>query len=704
MKSLKKLLSLALVVLIIITALPSVFVTAVEFDTDSDGYYLIETPAQLKSLMDNTGKITGKYRLANDIDMTGVAGQSPIGDTTTNQCWFEGTFDGNGYAIKGLDITADLRVGLFGYAQLSTFKNLTVYGTITNTKTGTNAHNCYTAGIVAGGNALTIENCVNYCTIVGNGYCAGIAGLIHTTAGSVTVKDCVNYGTISSRRLNNGGIIGGMRNADAKAGYTAEISGCINHGLIDSKSIAASNQNGHMVSGGIIGFVYCQPTTVTIKNCSNFGDVIGNVDISGTGNASSGFGGIVGRSYKKDHEEKLVIESCLNTGNVTGDMYAGGIIGFLGTGSKSTDSSIISKCVNTGDIYSLQHSGGIAGWSQSYVTTSPDTPIQFSDCFNSGKVTSSHDSAGEMHTGGIIGYCVRTNVARCVDIGVMNQPNVTTPKRSGGIIAYSYSHSGTNCYSLNPVVFAVIGNSFTADSASKTLTKTEMATQSSFNGFDFTNTWRMTDTHPIIRNVGADTLHITNSEKGRGLSLRDDGNGSFSLRKSYTVDVEVVDSETAPIVELGVLIKLASTSTALEYFKGGIYYGVEEINENAENHLNKVGKSVCYVRDKQNKDAAALKLYNYDGISSDVGYTGVLSELNTAELLCTLFTFADYRVTGINSQESSVGSELNVSAYDVARVILAGKDLSDPTSLSGDELVAYNVLSTINPYTFAPAE
>jgi hypothetical protein len=213
----------------------------------------------------------------------------------------------------------------------------------------------------------------------------------------------------------------------------------------------------------------------------------------------------------------------------------------------------------------------------------------------------------------------------------------------------------------------------------------------------------MTADGPMLRNVGAKTLNVTNGELGRGLALRDDGNGSFSIRKTYSITVQEVDDTTAPVVEFGVLFKSAANDTPFAYFNGGMYYGAELLDVNG-NHENGIGKSVCYVRDSANNDAAAVKRYNWDGNSSDVTYTGVLSELNDVNLLTMAFTVADYKVTGIDAQTPYIGAETTFSAQDIARIILADVDLSDLAQLTDDQLVAYKVLSAINPYTFAPVE
>ncbi|MEJ8303562.1 S-layer homology domain-containing protein [Saccharibacillus sacchari] len=93
--------------------------------TDKAGviWNLIETATDLDHVRDDLG---GNYRLANDVSMSSLNAWVPIG---TQDISFTGRFDGNGYAIRDLNIQFDessTYVGLFGAVFASEIRNLTL--------------------------------------------------------------------------------------------------------------------------------------------------------------------------------------------------------------------------------------------------------------------------------------------------------------------------------------------------------------------------------------------------------------------------------------------------------------------------------------------------------------------------------------------------------------------------------------------------
>lgn len=75
---------------------------------------------------------------------------------------FGGVFDGDGHTISGLKIDNSAQYqALFGYVKGGTIKNLTVEGSVTTATTSS----AYAAGIVAYGNPVTMETCMNRVTV-----------------------------------------------------------------------------------------------------------------------------------------------------------------------------------------------------------------------------------------------------------------------------------------------------------------------------------------------------------------------------------------------------------------------------------------------------------------------------------------------------------------------------------------------------------
>ncbi len=162
--------------------------------------YKVSTKEDLIALQDltNSGKGTtgANFVMTNDIDMSGVDNFSGIGPSSNS---FQGTFNGNGYAVKNLTINQpeDACVGLFGVLVHGVIKNLGLENcNVTGDYhvgglVGVNAEksiieNCYMTngnisgnnriGCLVGFNCATIQNCYAEGSVVGNICVGGLAG------------------------------------------------------------------------------------------------------------------------------------------------------------------------------------------------------------------------------------------------------------------------------------------------------------------------------------------------------------------------------------------------------------------------------------------------------------------------------------------------------------------------------------------------
>ena len=166
----------------------------------------ISTLEELKAFRDevNAGNtFKGEtIELANDIDLGGED-WTPIGHYQGGS--FNGTFNGNGHTIKGLNIgNQSYRggTGFFGETFTAVIKDLTIEGNI-NTNTD------YVGGIVGHGYA-TITNCNFIGSIRSSAYqVGGIAG-----SGGFTITNCTVDGNISGASWV-GGIVGNCQDGDA---------------------------------------------------------------------------------------------------------------------------------------------------------------------------------------------------------------------------------------------------------------------------------------------------------------------------------------------------------------------------------------------------------------------------------------------------------------------------------------------------------
>ena len=195
--------------------------------TESDPYQ-ISTAAQLKRFRDivnGTGGQTqnrGAYAvLTANIDLNNEP-WTPIGNYTEgNQIYYEGTFDGGGHTISGLNVTGEfVYAGLFGTVKDGTIKSLTVAGKVSPSNS-----QCIVGGIVGYASNAVIKNCSNHCSVTGRAtsIIGGIAGFNISGA----IIDCYNVGTISG--INYAEAIGGIVGSNS-----GTISNCYNVGTVSN--------------------------------------------------------------------------------------------------------------------------------------------------------------------------------------------------------------------------------------------------------------------------------------------------------------------------------------------------------------------------------------------------------------------------------------------------------------------------------------
>lgn len=116
--------------------------------------YVISNAEQFKLISSTKDGLSKHYVLIDDIDFKEVS-FVPIGDEDKP---FNGSIDGNGYAIKNLEVTADEYVGLFAYVgPYGVIENLNVKGA--TFKLGSNDFEHVYAGAIAAVNEGTILNC-----------------------------------------------------------------------------------------------------------------------------------------------------------------------------------------------------------------------------------------------------------------------------------------------------------------------------------------------------------------------------------------------------------------------------------------------------------------------------------------------------------------------------------------------------------------
>ena len=270
--------------------------------------------------------------------------------------------------------SGDFVGGLFGYAYAPYFSG--AYHTINidnGSNTGDIVGKCYVGGLVGMGNVSDsksyIKNSENISKVEGEAYVGCIGGKIV----NIVIENCSNAGSelIVEKYIledsNKRAYIGGF------AGYGYQFNNCKNEVEINYTAggsfvggIAGyasregdmpmenlenvANITGADYVGGIFGYQYSGNAQYT--NLSNSGN------ITASGSYVGGLFGCVKAPYFSGSNHTFHLLDSENTGNVTGDTYVGGIIGF---GTASSNNSAIYDSTSTGTVEGTSDFGEIAG-------------------------------------------------------------------------------------------------------------------------------------------------------------------------------------------------------------------------------------------------------------------------------------------------------------------------------------------------------
>ncbi len=299
----------------------------------------------------------------------------------------------------------------------------------------------------------------------------GVTGGAFGSSGKVRFQDCINYGHVQGG-IDTGGVVGILESDNPGSIMSAKY--CVNTGMVE----------GNVRVGGVVGQVYTNGYAIVYNHiyleviqCANFGKV------SSSGSDSRmGTGGIIGYG-----ENNINVEYCMNAGTVSasGEQHGvAGIAGALGLDPKSFYSNYknvsLHKCVNRGDIESPHKKGNVAGI-LGIMEEGSDSNVD--DCWNSGEIKHDHDS----DNGGIVGYVDHlTNIYRCVNYGKVNYGNAAIGTHKSGS---QFSHGA---------LYYIDGTGKSWPSA-KSVSESNRYKESSYDGLDFKNVWRMGDHGPELR-------------------------------------------------------------------------------------------------------------------------------------------------------------------------------------------------------------
>lgn len=368
--------------------------------------------------------------------------------------------------------------GIAGTAVNSSIDSCTNRGAIT----GLN----YTAGIVGHATNTPITNCKNYGVITGRTYTAGIVGLVSITNKAVTISNNINYGNVDATGYNYaGGIIGSLTitTNDSAVGCSLTKNQNLADTIIGSAYVGGIIGHLNIAFSSLADNVYkgCTLTTNTnsasiIGTNSYVGGIIGYLNISNarissilTGNKNSGavttaiansyIGGVIGY-FNMTNAQTCTLSSNSNTGDISGNNFAGGIVGSFNT-SNNVQSSTLNVNFNVGNIKGNNNVAGIIGHIN---TTHLDVYVldvcSLTENSNANSVTGTSDVggiigrmanakvvsinkstsigniSGTTNVGGIIGYSQNLNLANAMNAGIVSGSNISNTSNIGGIVGH----------------------------------------------------------------------------------------------------------------------------------------------------------------------------------------------------------------------------------------------------------------------------
>ncbi|MDO9187776.1 MAG: YDG domain-containing protein, partial [Bacteroidia bacterium] len=409
--------------------------------------------------------LSSSFALANNIDASGTVnwngggGFDPIFNIgTSSYNPFTGTFDGQSYAIDGLNIVRSYAAfqGLFGYTKSATISNVALtnayvvgtdfVGALIGWGVDTNLSNISSSGTVYTPGASTSSGTGGVAGVLERGYgvTANItADNVHSTAnvtgaysvggvfgafGGGVANNITATGNVSGGQDNAGGLLGTLMLATLTNGHATGTVSANNKaggliGFSQNSTISDTYATGNITASHWVGGLVGEFESSTLTNSSHVsGNVsgvnyvgglvgkvvsgsLGNVWASGAVTSSYIAGGLVGENVGGS------ISVAHATGNVSGSVSVGGLVG--------TNAGTIGLSYATGAVNCVsQYCGGLAGLNQGSGS--------IANAYATGNVT------GGIYAGGLVGINASV-IAKSYATG-----NVANTDRSGGLVGKNY--------------------------------------------------------------------------------------------------------------------------------------------------------------------------------------------------------------------------------------------------------------------------
>lgn len=339
------------------------------------------------------------------------------------------------------------------------------------------------------GNSFAVKN-IRISKIEGENPSVGLFGTVTNSQ----IEDVTIIGQINID--NDNGIRAGLICGEA---YNSVITNCITYGKLDVTTKAG------IWVGGITGYLSTYSNTDAVKECK--------IEFC-QNNASVKVNGIC--SY--------------NTNGI--NYFVGGIVGL--------SEGLISKNSNYGNVTAIGSNGGYDYFYTLAGGICGNSNGEIDNCYNIGNISSV--GTKYVFTGGISGHWYQFgNIYNCYNIGqvkaeVKNAIDDYNLSAAGGIVGeieplwiFDSEESADNlvsvrnCYYYDSVDKA-FGDISPQNSLNiKSLTTEEISKQSSFEGFDFKNIWKMsiTENRPVLQNESSVIVIDIKTKTGKPIELKD---------------------------------------------------------------------------------------------------------------------------------------------------------------------------------------
>lgn len=424
----------------------------------ADDFKAIKTKMESTSATDGyvseTGTFFGSdsvyYKQTADIDFEN---QQIASIGVYNTMPFRGKYDGNNKKLENFSISGNVdgSVGLFTYVNNAKLKRIIIANAQV---TGTN-----TTGILTGRciGSTIIEDCSLEGGDVTGRNSVGFIAHIHA---DTKVKNCsvlnltVTTAESGSDANNQGGVVG-------YAGGNSSIESCTTSGNIQFIGTASGSAR-----GGIVGKL---DSTGSIEECTNSATI--------TNSLVNNTGGIAGALVKGS------ISNCVNSGNVTGKAYVGGIVGDASSTSvicfvnscrtnatvsgtancvggvigRALNGVVVNSCYAKGSVSGRYDVGGLVGLMQvNNAGTGTRCRAYMYDCLANTNVTSIRAESGDCRIGGAVGTVqISQNQFVAIDnCGVLGVSLTATYAKVGGFVGWTNNTKSAerlairNCYTL----------------------------------------------------------------------------------------------------------------------------------------------------------------------------------------------------------------------------------------------------------------